>query len=274
MKKYQASTVVKASVLITYIGMIMVNALANIIPFNGMNTGQVSDAYPNLFAPTGLTFAIWGIIYLLLACYTVYQLGFLQKDKNTIKSDLLNKVGILFSISSLANMIWIFSWHYRILPLSMLLMLVILLCLIFIVTLIKREKLTFTEKILVRIPFSIYFGWITVATIANATALLVSLNWNRFGISEQGWTILILIVGILISIITTLKNKDVAYGIVILWAYLGILIKHQSKDGFASQYPMVILTVTACMILLIITLFTILTKAILNKNHNTVKTRN
>ncbi|MGB4660888.1 MAG: hypothetical protein WBI07_17085 [Mobilitalea sp.] len=271
MKQNKINTVVKMSVIVTYIGMILVNALANILPINGVNTGQVSDSYPNLFAPTGLTFAIWGIIYLLLAFYSVYQIGFLQKDKSIIKAELLNKVGILFSVSSIANMIWIFSWHYRILPLSMILMLVILLGLILIAILIKREKLTFTEKILVRIPFSIYFGWITVATIANATTLLVSLKWNRFGISEQVWTILILIVGILIGIITTLKNRDVAYGLVIIWAYFGILIKHQSKEGFASQYPMIILTVTACMILLIITLFIILTKAIHNKNIGTVE---
>lgn len=106
MRQSKTRKLMKVLVLITYLGIVIVNALANILPINGVNTGQVSDSYPNLFAPTGLTFAIWGPIYLLLACYSVYQLGFFQKDKNKIKAELLNKVGILFSISSIANMIW------------------------------------------------------------------------------------------------------------------------------------------------------------------------
>ncbi|MDD3853890.1 MAG: tryptophan-rich sensory protein [Syntrophomonadaceae bacterium] len=269
MEQSNTSTIVKISVLITYLAMVFVNALANILPINGVNTGQVSDSYPNLFAPTALTFAIWGLIYLLLACFTVYQLGFFQKDKNKIKGELLNKVGILFSISSIANILWIFSWHYRIIPLSMLLMLVILICLIFIISLMKKETLTATEKIFVRMPFSIYFGWITVATIANATVLLVSLNWNGFGIPEQAWTVIILLVGMLIGVSTTLKNNDVAYGLVIIWAYIGILIKHLSKDGFAFQYPTVVYTVISCIALVVITLIYIMIKAHQYKKQNT-----
>lgn len=261
MKQSKSNIAIKVVIVITFLGMVAVNALANILPINGVNTGQVSDSYPNLFAPTGLTFAIWGLIYLLLAGYSVYQLGLFQKDKNMIKTELLNKVGIWFSISSIANIIWIFSWHYKIIPLSMLLMIVILICLMFIINLIKKESLTFKEKIFIKLPFSIYFGWITVATIANATTLLVSLNWNGFGISEQVWTVLILLIGMLIGILTTLKNRDFAYGLVILWAYIGILIKHLSKDGFAFQYPFVVYTIVACIAMLTIALVYILIKA-------------
>lgn len=232
----------------TYVLMIVVNILANAIPINGQTTGEVSNSYPNLFAPAGITFAIWGLIYLLLAAFTLYLLGFFQDFSDTIKANLLNKVGIIFSISSVANVAWIFSWHYHKIPLSMVLMIVILDCLIFINYLIKNEKLTAKEKLFINLPFSVYFGWITVATIANATTLLVSIGWEGFGISEPTWAVIIIIVGMLIGTVTIIRNKDLAYGLVMLWAYAGIYIKHTSERGFDGQYPAVIDTVIACMI--------------------------
>ncbi len=237
--------------LITYLIMIVVNALANILPINGQQTGQVSDAYPNLFAPAGVTFAIWGLIYLLLAAYVLYNLGLFQGDKSSVKKRLLKKIEVIFSVSSIANTAWIFSWHYHIIPLSMLLMIIILVCLIYIILLVNKEQLSIREKIFIRLPFSVYFGWITVATIANATALLVSLDWKGFGISEPVWTIIIISIGMIIAAVTTIRNRDIAYGLVPIWAYIGILIKHLSAGGFSGQYPGIIATVIACIVLLL-----------------------
>ncbi len=109
----------KLTVAISYIIMILVNALANIIPINGVTSGEVSDFYGNLFAPAGVTFSIWGVIYFLLLLYTIYQFGFLQKGVDPYKEELLKKIGIYFSISSILNAIWIFTWHYRIIELSL-----------------------------------------------------------------------------------------------------------------------------------------------------------
>lgn len=240
----------KKTVTITFLIMVAVNAMANILPINGKNMGQISDSYPNLFAPAGLTFAIWGLIYLLLAGYTVYQLGFLQKEKSLIRQALLTKIGVLFSISSAANAIWIFSWHYEILPASMMLMLVILACLILINQLLSKETLTTTEKMLVRLPFSVYFGWITVATIANATTLLVSTGFDGLGISEPVWTVIMIAAGAAIGIAVMLRNRDLAYGLVIVWAYAGIVIKHTSAAGFGGQYPQVIAAAWVCIALI------------------------
>jgi hypothetical protein len=217
-----------------------------------VNTVQVSNSYPNLFAPAGVTFSIWGLIYLLLAAYILYQSGFFRNNKNTAKVELLHKVSIIFSISSLANSVWIFSWHYHIIPASMLLMVVILVCLILINQAISNEQLTIREKFFIKLPFSIYFGWITVATIANATVLLVSLDWNGFGISDPTWAIIIISVGAIIGIASMLKYKDIAYGLVLIWAYIGIWIKHTSTSGFSGQYPEVITTVIACIVLFVI----------------------
>ncbi|HPT69745.1 MAG TPA: tryptophan-rich sensory protein, partial [Syntrophomonas sp.] len=167
------------------------------------------------------------------------------------KHELLSKVGLIFSISSLANVAWIFSWHNFMIPFSMLWMIIILLCLITIMQTINKEQLSRREKLLVKLPFSVYFGWITVATIANATGLLVSLKWNGWGIAESIWAVIIIIIGMLIGAATTIKNRDIAYGLVIVWAYIGIYIKHTSATGFAGQYPVIINTVIACIVLLL-----------------------
>lgn len=236
---------IKILVVLTFIVMIVTNVLANALPINGMDTGVISDSYPNLFAPAGITFAIWGVIYLLLGMFTFYQLGIINKN-DYINSELLNRVGIIFSVSSIINTFWIFAWHYQIIPLSMLLMIALLICLIKISQVFKYENLSRKEKLFVKVPFSIYFGWITVATIANVAILLVSLNWNAFGIAESIWTVIVIIVGAIIGILTILYNKDYFYGLVIIWAYYGIIIKHTTY--FESMYPSVIITAIICIV--------------------------
>ncbi len=244
-----ASKVITAS---TFLLMVVVNALANALPINGINTGAVSDSYPNLFAPAGLTFAIWGLIYLLLALHTLYHGGLFQGSKRPANTALLRQTGFFFSVSSLANTVWIFAWHYRNIPLSMVLMLVILVCLVIINLLIGRARLNGREKLLVRLPFSVYFGWITVATIANATTLLVSMGWAGLGFGEVTWTVIILLVGTVIGLLTLLKTQTIAYGLVLIWAYAGILNKHASASGFAGRYMAVIIAVVACLVFLVI----------------------
>jgi len=244
---------IKLLVAVTFLIMIIINALANILPINGQETGQVSDSYPNLFAPAGLTFAIWGLIYLLLAGYVLYQAGLFQDNSKSVDAKLLNKTGLLFSISSIANATWIFSWHYHLIPLSMLLMIIILICLIWINRMGNHEEFSIRERIFIRLPFSVYFGWITVATIANATTLFVSAGWNGFGLSDSIWAVIIISVGMIIGIATVMKNKDFEYGLVLIWAYAGILIKHTSASGFAGQYSIVITTVIICIVLFVIT---------------------
>lgn len=242
---------IKAFTTITFLATVIINTLANTLPINGVTTGQVSDSYKNFFAPAGITFAIWGLIYLLLAGYTIYQFIFFNSNKSVINRDLFEKVGLYFSISSLFNITWIFAWHYDYIGLSMIFMIIILICLILINKEINKNELTTAEKIFIKIPFSIYFGWITVATIANATTLLVSIGWDGFGISEQTWTIIMIIVGLVIGVITMIRNDSITYGITIIWAYLGILIKHTSEMGFSNQYPAIITTTIISIIVLI-----------------------
>lgn len=240
-------TLTKPLVIISYFLMIGVNALANILPINNLTTGQVSDSFPNLFAPIGLTFSIWGIIYLLLGAYTAYQLF-----AKPINSKLSNQINTLFIISSLVNSAWIFAWHYKIIWLTVLLMLTLLFSLIKIADTLNTQKLTSAEKLLYKIPFGVYFGWITVATIANITGFLVSVGWNRFGLPDTTWMIIVLLVGLVIAIWRMHQDSNLAYGLVPVWAYLGIWLKHTLPGGFNNSYPAVITTVIICLALLII----------------------
>lgn len=237
----------KVVVAISFLIMIFVNAIANIIPLNGYTTGEVSDLYKNLFAPDAITFAIWGLIYVLLAIYVVYQLFFNKKNSYI---DLYEKIGFYFTLSCIANSAWIFLWHFLQIGFSFVFMLVLLFCLIAIYTIIDAASINLKHKTLLKIPFSVYLGWITVATIANAAAFIVSLGWNAFSITSIFITVIILFIGILIASIIILKNNDIAYGLVIIWAYSGILIKHISSDGFVGEYPVIIAATILSIIML------------------------
>lgn len=237
---------VKILLTVTYLVMVATNYLANALPLNGRETGEVSDAYENLFAPAGITFSIWGVIYTLLAIHVVYQWGAFHRD-NTRHGSLLRRVGILFSLSSLANTAWVFAWHYDQILISTLLIISILVILAVIAATLRDAALTPREQLLVRLPFSVYFGWITVATVANITVWLVSIGWDGFGIPGQTWAVIIIAAAAAIGTLVMFRNHDFAYGLVLLWAFTGIVIKHTSPDGFAGRYPEVIATTVACL---------------------------
>ena len=234
------SSVLSVASTIVFAGMVAVNYLAVALPINGITTGEVSDSYPNLFAPAGFTFLIWSLIYTLLLGFTVYQWRI--KNRTEIRP-MLEKVQTYFILSSLFNTAWIFSWHYRIIPLSLLLITCMLISLALLVGSLRETNLKRWDYLLIRMPFSIYFGWLTVATIANVTVFLVSLGWVGFGIPAEVCTSAVLLTGAAIGLLAMLKNRDIAYILVMVWAYFGILYRHQSADGFAGQYSMVITTV-------------------------------
>lgn len=231
----------KISTLVSYVVMVMVNALAMWLPIAGKQTGEISDSYPNLFAPAGYAFSIWGLIYILLGIYAVYQL---QQEKD----ELVARINRLFIVNGFLNAAWIFSWHYDVIWLSVVIMGGLLYTLIRIADILRVSKLTKKENWLVRLPFSVYFGWITVATIANVTVFLVSLGWKGFGLSESFWTVVILLVGALIVSWRTSKDHAIAYGLVSVWAYGAILYKHLAASGFNGKYPTVIGTVVLCLL--------------------------
>jgi hypothetical protein len=222
--------------LLGFIGTVVVNALAVILPINNITTGELSDLYPNLFVPAGLTFAIWGLIYVLLGIFVVYQLiPSVRRDAQKI--EFVRRIGPLFFISCLANIGWIFAWHYKIVPLSLVLMLVLLGCLlaVYLRLNVGKSETTKAERYLVHLPFSVYLGWITIATIANVTALLVDINWMRWGLTQQFWAVAVIIVGIAIALSVLFTRRDIFYCLVVDWALLGILLKRLSVTMVPAQ---------------------------------------
>jgi len=231
--------IIRILTLVAYMVMVGVNFLAMYLPLGGKTTGEISDNYPNLFAPAGYAFSIWGLIYLLLAIYVIYQ--FKRGD-----DILAGKVNRIFILNALLNAAWIFAWHYDLIWLSVIFMLGLLWSLIRIADILRKSTLTERDLRLVGLPFSVYFGWITVATIANITVFLVSLGWGGFGLADSFWTVVVLLMGALIGSWRMLKDKFISYGLVLIWAYGAILFKHVSITGFAGQYPSVIVTAVLC----------------------------
>ncbi len=230
--------ILKIAAAVTFVVMIAANIMATYGVFNNTPTAQVSNAYPNLFAPAAGTFAIWGVIYALLGIFTVYQFITMKKP------ELLDKVRTLFAVSSVANTLWIVSWSYYLIGLALVLMIVLLISLGSICNILKGEGF------FLRLPFGIYFGWITVATIANVTTFLVSIGFDGFLFSESTWTIIVLVLGTIIASVTAIRNKDFPYMLAVIWGYIGILVKHVSVRYYAGQYPEIITVLTVCLIVL------------------------
>ncbi|MCX7881746.1 MAG: hypothetical protein N2314_00785 [Brevinematales bacterium] len=223
--------------LFLVVATIGVNVLANALPLNGKNTGVLSDQYPNLFVPAGLTFSIWGLIYVLFLVYVGYHLVVSLRDDRQAENYVPSQVA--FALSCLLNMGWIFAWHYEQVGLSVLIMIALLLTLLFIFTFQRRQKIYGQIGLAAVIPIDVYTGWITVATIANVTAWLVHVGWNGFGISPDVWTMLMISVGAIVGVLVLLRYQALAYGAVILWAYIGIILK---RSATMPVYQNVIVT--------------------------------
>lgn len=210
---------------------LVVDGLANALPLNGQTTGQISDRFPVYFVPAGYVFSIWGLIYVGLVAFAVYQaLPARRSDPR------LRQIDFLFVASCVANAGWIFLWHYEFFPLTVAVMVILLLLLIAIYVRlgIGQARPTTAERWLVFVPFSIYLGWIAVATIANATIVLYWAGWSGWGIAPEAWTVLMLAAGLVIATAVSLTRADVAYLLVIVWAYVGIAVKQSGAPVVAA----------------------------------------
>jgi hypothetical protein len=234
-----------AAVLLT----IFVNFLANYLPINGLNTGEVSANYNNPFTPAGFTFSIWGLIYLLLIIFAVYQFTGSGKIKDKFST------GPYLIAASAANISWIFLWHYQYIYLSMF---VILMLPLFLFPIFKRvnsfNDYSTAEYISIKLPFSIYTAWVTIASLANFMVTLVYFkqNWPDKFLVIAAVTALLLGLYITIKIID--KFKDTAFSLVVVWAYFGIISAQLSLNR-----PEQIIIITAGLSILII-IFKIISK--------------
>lgn len=207
--------------IVAYLAMVVVNALAAILPINGLTPGEVSAMFPSLFTPAGYVFSIWSLIYLTLGVFVVYQALPGQRY-----NPRLARLGPLFIVSCLFNIGWLFAWHYLQISLSLPLMLGLLVTLIVCYEKlgIGRSTVSRREGLGVRLAFSLYLGWITVATVANVSVFFLNLgvqiNWFT-----PVWTILAIIAATLIGVSVLRRRGDVAFVLVLVWAFLGIAVR-------------------------------------------------
>ena len=235
---------------VSFITMIVVNALANALPINGLTTGEVSDLYPNLFTPAGITFSIWSVIYLMLA-------GFIFKSWRHVDEDKITRLLPLFGTTCLLNIAWIVVWHNLLPAVSVVIMLLLLITLVALFLKVQRHiPRTKMNIAFIVAPFSIYLAWICVATIANVSAWLTSLHADSLSATPQMWTVIMMLVATVVAIRMFLKYQSPEFTAVVFWALLGIFLRWKGSDYQLIQTGSVVLMV----VLLAITLIMLIRK--------------
>jgi len=241
---------------VAFISMVAVNALANLLPINGLNTGEVSDLYPSLFTPSAITFSIWSLIYGLL-------IGFIIIAWNKRNDLIMTKVLLYFTVSCILNLSWIILWHYRLPAVSVVIMLALLAILIVIFKTMQNEKSHDLKiKVWLILPMTIYLAWICVATIANIAALLVSLDWRGGVISEQSWTLIMMSIATLLALKITSKFDVPSFSVVVIWAVFGIFLRWRESD-----YAFIIYGSIFLMSIMIINLIYVIRKKTVKTSH-------
>ncbi len=236
---------------------ITINALANILPINGLNSGEISDLYPSLFTPAGYVFSIWSLIYVLLIAFVVFQALPSQKD-----NPRLEQLGYAFALSCLFNSLWIFAWHYRQVFLSELLIVGLLVSLLVCYHRLQTEhvnkselQVSRAERFTTHLTFSIYTGWLTVAVVANTCVLLLEYGITGGSFAPM-WGVLTVLAALTIGAAFSYLRKDMAYGLVLVWAFVGIAVAQ------AGVTPSVVITASiAAAVMLLLALWHGLTRA-------------
>lgn len=227
---------------------LLVNFLAAGLPINGQTTGEVTLRYDVYFIPAGYAFSIWGLIYLGVISYSVYLSLTGARGR---PSAAAQAIAPWYLLTAVANCAWLFAWHYNRFPLSMLLMVVLLVSLLVIYRIqLKYPPRSTLELWTVHIPFRVYLGWISVATIANATITLDDAGWDGFGIAEPTWGVIMIVVTTVLGLTMSQRHGDVAYVAVLVWALVAVAVRLHATT------PILVVTLAGAAVLTLSLLFT------------------
>lgn len=207
------------------LGSFVVNTISNLRPLNGENIGQISNTQfaDVLITPANYAFAIWGVIYVGLIGFGVYQFLPTRKQHPNLKP-----ISYLLVAACVAQAVWVYLFLARLFALSILAMVAILSCLIVIYLLLGHDRAPSPQdRWLLRVPFSIYLGWISVATIVNVALALYNFGWQGGGISPEVWTVFMLVVATGLGLVLLLR-RDIAFALVLVWAFLAIAVKRST----------------------------------------------
>ncbi len=214
-----------------FVLVIVFNWLSNALPFNDQSQTDIAAKYPSLFTPAGFTFSIWGVIYLALLAFIVYQALPSQRQNTSIA-----RLSAPFKISCIANASWLVAWHYDQIVLAMIIMLVILASLVMIYRSLLAEinRVTLLQHLVVVLPFSLYTSWISVATIANISILQTAYGWDNVGLTAANWTLLKLALAGAIGATVVLRTRDAVFVLVTAWAAYGIATKQAATPAISG----------------------------------------
>jgi len=230
--------------IVSLIVTLAVNGLANTLPINGLTTGEVSDRYPVLFVPAGYVFSIWGLIYLSLIVFAIYIV-----TKRGMVNGKIDSIAWWFVAANILNAAWVFFWHYELFPVTLIVMLGLLVSLIAIYLKlgVGKTKRDLVEKLTVATPFSIYLGWITVATVANVAQLLYVSGWRGGPISQPAWTVIMLVIGAVLGVLMIFLRSEVSYPLVLTWAFVGIWVKQQGNTDVVAITALILAILIAAL---------------------------
>jgi hypothetical protein len=223
--------------IVALIVVIVINGAANILRFGGQTTGAVADKYHSLFTPAAFTFAIWSLIYLALALFVVYQSLPSQRQNKT-----LAEISGWFKAGCAANALWMFTWHLEWIMVALLLMILLL------VSLIMIYRKVGAQVWQVRVPFSLYLGWASVATIANLSAMQTALGWQNLAMTEVSWTLLKLAIAGAVAAVVILRRHDAVFGLVVAWAAFGISVGQAATPAVAGAASLLLYVVWALLV--------------------------
>lgn len=231
--------------IIALLATLAVNFLANALPLNGQTSAEIANRLPIFFVPANYVFSIWGIIYTFLIGFGIYQALPSQRE-----NPLIRRIGYWFALTCAMNAGWLFMFHYNLFGFSMIAMVILLAALIVIYLHIGigRKAVSSRDKWLVHVPFSIYLGWITVATVANAAYVLYDAQWDGLGIGGDVWAAVMLVVAAVITLGIIIRHSDIAYTLVILWALAGIVIKQAETPLVAGTAGLMALIVFGALV--------------------------
>lgn len=225
---------------------LIINALGATGFFNGLSQKEISDRYITLITPSPSTFSIWSVIYLLLITSMIVMI--VKKDSPYYQR-AIDEISVLFRISCILNIAWIIAFSYLQLELST----VFILGFVIILSIInlRLKKIQKSKRILLPLTFGLYTGWLFIATVVNFSATLVKLEWQGFGMGDELWAIITLVIAIILVFFVNTSNKNAVFPLPIAWAYLGINQFLKAPEGFNGQYPFLAITALAGMVVLI-----------------------
>jgi benzodiazapine receptor len=228
---------------------VLVNGLASSLALNGRTTAEVSDLYFTLVTPAGYVFSIWGVIYTLLLFFVVFQALPSQRDKPFLK-----QINVLLVLSGVLNVVWLFLWHYDQIVLSVVLMFALLATLIAVYLRLGIGKISVTlkERVFVHLPFSVYLGWITVASIANVASALVAIKWDGFGLANDVWAVVVIVVALIITLAVIATRRDVAYSLVLVWALVGIAVNQSAYQNVVLASVIGAITIVVVLVVVLV----------------------